>query len=158
MCRPRRLVRCFGTSLAVYLVMTEPSSIRIQKVRPGCRTDNGHYRTMAVRRRTVQASHNMCGQVDGGPSRNRTGVRGFAVLYVTTPPSGRGEGRISAGQRSLSTASLSTNGGVPRGRLRPTGALRAWLGCLGRIRASGRRRPVPFQTCLHLRCIRDIQQ
>ncbi len=24
----------------------------------------------------------------GGPSRNRTGVRGFAVLYVTTPPSG----------------------------------------------------------------------
>ena len=25
---------------------------------------------------------------DGGPTRNRTGVRGFAVLYVTTPPSG----------------------------------------------------------------------
>jgi hypothetical protein len=24
----------------------------------------------------------------GGPTRNRTGVRGFAVLYVTTPPSG----------------------------------------------------------------------
>ena len=24
----------------------------------------------------------------GGPSRNRTGVRGFAVRYVTTPPSG----------------------------------------------------------------------
>ena len=26
--------------------------------------------------------------MSGGPSRNRTGVRGFAVLYVTTPPSG----------------------------------------------------------------------
>ena len=26
---------------------------------------------------------------DGGPSRNRTGVQGFAVLCVTTPPSGR---------------------------------------------------------------------
>lgn len=24
----------------------------------------------------------------GGPSRNRTGVHGFAVRYVTTPPSG----------------------------------------------------------------------
>jgi hypothetical protein len=28
----------------------------------------------------------------GGPTRNRTGVRGFAVLYVTTPPSGLGCG------------------------------------------------------------------
>ena len=28
--------------------------------------------------------------VGGGPSRNRTGVQGFAVLCVTTPPSGRG--------------------------------------------------------------------
>src|SRR5437868_7728716 len=27
--------------------------------------------------------------VSGGPSRNRTGVQGFAVLCVTTPPSGR---------------------------------------------------------------------
>lgn len=27
-------------------------------------------------------------KLGGGPSRNRTGVRGFAVLYVTTPPSG----------------------------------------------------------------------
>ena len=27
----------------------------------------------------------------GGPSRNRTGVQGFAVLCVTTPPSGRKE-------------------------------------------------------------------
>ena len=26
----------------------------------------------------------------GGPSRNRTGVQGFAVLCVTTPPSGLG--------------------------------------------------------------------
>ena len=28
--------------------------------------------------------------LSGGPSRNRTGVQGFAVLCVTTPPSGRG--------------------------------------------------------------------
>src|SRR6476646_5505579 len=28
----------------------------------------------------------------GGPSRNRTGVQGFAVLCVTTPPSGLGWG------------------------------------------------------------------
>jgi hypothetical protein len=30
--------------------------------------------------------------VGGGPSRNRTGVQGFAVLCVTTPPSGRRSG------------------------------------------------------------------
>lgn len=29
--------------------------------------------------------------MSGGPSRNRTGVQGFAVLCVTTPPSGLGE-------------------------------------------------------------------
>ena len=34
----------------------------------------------------------------GGPSRNRTGVRGFAVRYVTTPPSGLVP-RLSAGGR-----------------------------------------------------------
>ena len=28
----------------------------------------------------------------GGPTRNRTGVRGFAIRCVTTPPSGRREG------------------------------------------------------------------
>src|SRR3989344_2184533 len=34
-----------------------------------------------------------CRAGNGGPSRNRTGVQGFAVLCVTTPPSGhRGEG------------------------------------------------------------------
>ena len=31
--------------------------------------------------------------VGGGPSRNRTGVQGFAVLCVTTPPSGPGAAR-----------------------------------------------------------------
>ena len=30
----------------------------------------------------------LLGKLCGGPSRNRTGVRGFAVRYVTTPPSG----------------------------------------------------------------------
>ncbi len=34
--------------------------------------------------------HNFKDNMSGGPSRNRTGVRGFAVLYVTTPPSGLG--------------------------------------------------------------------
>src|SRR6185369_12427397 len=32
--------------------------------------------------------------VGGGPSRNRTGVQGFAVLCVTTPPSGQGAGPL----------------------------------------------------------------
>ena len=35
----------------------------------------------------------------GGPSRNRTGVQGFAVLCVTTPPSGRGSERFGAAVR-----------------------------------------------------------
>ena len=36
----------------------------------------------------------------GGPSRNRTGVRGFAVLCVTTPPSGPGwAAALAADQR-----------------------------------------------------------
>ena len=37
------------------------------------------------RRGTVR---NFNDNMSGGPSRNRTGVRGFAVLCVTTPPSG----------------------------------------------------------------------
>ena len=37
------------------------------------------------RRGTVR---NFTDNMSGGPSRNRTGVRGFAVLCVTTPPSG----------------------------------------------------------------------
>ena len=52
----------------------------------------------------------------GGPSRNRTGVRGFAVPYVTTPPSGpatcRGPWR-RRGQRV-------------KAHFRRTVALRAW--------------------------------
>ena len=31
---------------------------------------------------------------DGGPSRNRTGVHGFAVRCVTTPPSGPVTGKL----------------------------------------------------------------
>ena len=53
----------------------------------------------------------------GGPSRNRTGVRGFAVPYVTTPPSGLvrcalGEGAASC--QPLAETRLSTNGGGDR--------------------------------------------
>ncbi|VXC95572.1 hypothetical protein SPHINGOT1_260236 [Sphingomonas sp. T1] len=33
----------------------------------------------------------------GGPTGNRTRVRGFAVLYVTTPPSGLDAERANAG-------------------------------------------------------------
>jgi hypothetical protein len=40
----------------------------------------------------------------GGPSRNRTGVHGFAVRCVTTPPSGLGaSGGNAQGRRALST-------------------------------------------------------
>jgi hypothetical protein len=41
-----------------------------------------HFRAQAAGARLIQ-------KVVGGPSRNRTGVHGFAVRYVTTPPSGR---------------------------------------------------------------------
>ena len=46
------------------------------------------------RRKTdnFRTSTDVAGCRAGGPSRNRTGVRGFAVLYVTTPPSGLGRG------------------------------------------------------------------
>ncbi len=39
-------------------------------------------------RHVVRTAINM--MLRGGPSRNRTGVQGFAVLCVTTPPSGLG--------------------------------------------------------------------
>src|SRR5687767_6499494 len=51
----------------------------------------------------------------GGPSRNRTGVQGFAVLCVTTPPSGLAEPAFGGSPVRLSTdlhPQLSTNGGV----------------------------------------------
>jgi hypothetical protein len=41
--------------------------------------------------------------MSGGPSRNRTGVQGFAVLCVTTPPSGlkvRMSGALAGGSRA----------------------------------------------------------
>ena len=48
--------------------------------------------------RSIEAGKN------GGPSRNRTGVQGFAVLCVTTPPSGRGETRALARWRASGQA------------------------------------------------------
>jgi hypothetical protein len=39
-------------------------------------------------------------KVSGGPSRNRTGVQGFAVLCVTTPPSGRERFRLCRERRA----------------------------------------------------------
>ena len=39
----------------------------------------------------------------GGPSRNRTGVQGFAVLCVTTPPSGLAGQAFGGTPRRLST-------------------------------------------------------
>ena len=39
----------------------------------------------------------------GGPSRNRTGVHGFAVRCVTTPPSGPAEEAFGGSPRRLST-------------------------------------------------------
>jgi hypothetical protein len=54
--------------------------------------------------------------VGGGPSRNRTGVQGFAVLCVTTPPSGLGVSgslprRSPSGQPRGSLPCLSMKGG-----------------------------------------------
>src|SRR5207245_8051154 len=59
-----------------------------------------HMECRARRRRTPsfheQQRRLKSRNVGGGPSRNRTGVQGFAVLCVTTPPSGRGGGRALA--------------------------------------------------------------
>ena len=62
------------------------------------------------RRRTAPHFHSLDQRLEsldvgGGPSRNRTGVQGFAVLCVTTPPSGRAEPGRWSGGLNLSTAS-----------------------------------------------------
>ena len=44
----------------------------------------------------------------GGPSRNRTGVRGFAVRYVTTPPSG-----LCCGSAALAKPERGCKGRLP---------------------------------------------
>ena len=83
------------------------------------------FRTSAVRRWTPSG---LIYVMSGGPSRNRTGVQGFAVLCVTTPPSGRGlgpfqelpapvKGEVSA-PPLREMAGSSTNGGW-RHRMRP---------------------------------------
>src|SRR5437763_791463 len=53
----------------------------------------------------------------GGPSRNRTGVQGFAVLCVTTPPSGRGEGRALARASAAGQPPADANGRFDEWRL-----------------------------------------
>src|SRR4029078_7009806 len=65
--------------------------------------------------------------VGGGPSRNRTGVQGFAVLCVTTPPSGRGEAALWR-ERPLPVNPLPTIWTVSRNG--------GWLGSPRSIRAS----------------------
>ena len=53
-----------------------------------------NYPSIPCKRRKLRALSeatnilNINEKLGGGPSRNRTGVRGFAVRYVTTPPSG----------------------------------------------------------------------
>ena len=48
--------------------------------------------------------------VGGGPSRNRTGVQGFAVLCVTTPPSGRGAAEMVGPPRLVNRAGRARTG------------------------------------------------
>ena len=97
----------------------------------------------------------------GGPSRNRTGVQGFAVLCVTTPPSGR--------ERCLSKA-------FRRWSTPPVRCKRIYVTCQG-VRLSLRlpslsatvpglstsggspslaRGNTPDKTSLHRKCIRQI--
>src|SRR5687767_4032175 len=71
----------------------------------------------------------MAGSEGGGPSRNRTGVRGFAVPYVTTPPSGlvrRALAEPGLPCQPLDRRSLSTNGGSSAW---PIGPARIKLAC-----------------------------
>ena len=68
-------------------------------------------------------------KVSGGPSRNRTGVQGFAVLCVTTPPSGRGVAMSPTSRpgSSIDRLSNSTDGGWRGGKLPVRAALRRRL-------------------------------
>ena len=79
--------------------------------------------------------------VSGGPSRNRTGVQGFAVLCVTTPPSGREAPPFQKGTRAVKPpGSLYGNSRGPFDQWR--------LARNGRIDMTG----------LKIRCITVIQQ
>jgi hypothetical protein len=51
----------------------------------------------------------------GGPSRNRTGVQGFAVLCVTTPPSGRKRAEALM-RETLPVKAMMPLGGAQNGR------------------------------------------
>lgn len=72
----------------------------------------------------------------GGPTGNRTRVQGFAVLCVTTPPSGLGEARFGGLGRRLSTrpfdewrpARLALAGGRDMDRLKSSciSVIRHW--------------------------------
>ena len=83
-----------------------------------------------------QPSATICRQVIGGPSRNRTGVRGFAVRYVTTPPSGlmpncrilSGTGRVLDAAAS-ERLSRPCQGFAGNPSLTPVCAVRCGLGC-----------------------------
>jgi hypothetical protein len=118
------------------------------------------------RRRTAPVSTEQnqrpnSGIVGGGPSRNRTGVQGFAVLCVTTPPSGR-ERSLSPAFPRWSTPQLARKrlGWIAKGlhylcggqaylpqcaQFRRAGARLAWRG--------GNR---PIRRALHRKCIRQI--
>ena len=66
---------------------------------------------------------NALGGKFGGPSRNRTGVQGFAVLCVTTPPSGLGVGgrKCAAFDAKSSAAMFADPKIIAHGRGKPLG-------------------------------------
>jgi hypothetical protein len=73
----------------------------------------GHVTTVTgvPRRLNARCSQNEAFvQGSGGPSRNRTGVQGFAVLCVTTPPSGRERALISVFARLSNHLARSVRG------------------------------------------------
>src|SRR5688572_9720914 len=97
-------------------------------------THGGRGAPEAQQHATVHFRTSLCPATDrrdGGPSRNRTGVQGFAVLCVTTPPSGRADpGKWSGGHRLSTDCSahrsqwslvFSTGGGACGLALRPSG-------------------------------------
>src|SRR5690242_14735720 len=100
-------------------------------------------RTNAVRKRTVARG------VRGGPSRNRTGVQGFAVLCVTTPPSGPdARGAFVASEPRWSRAKSGAGDEKPQS---PTYVRHS-------INGSWRFAPLPIRANLKLHCIIGIEQ
>jgi two-component system sensor kinase FixL len=69
-------------------------------------------------RNAVDATEGLAAR--GGPSRNRTGVQGFAVLCVTTPPSGR-----SSGSRRRRPCAAWARASARRRCAAPSGSMRA---------------------------------